>query len=108
MNTIPSSASPLSWDTAPSHPLQDVTPPESPSTPETQAPAQPPTFPSSFRRRAIGEVPGSLEGVAQLAREGAWRSILEKFKERESGVQPAEELVWQTWNVLALVKVRSM
>jgi hypothetical protein len=49
-----------------------------------------------------------LEGVAQLAREGAWRSILEKFKERESGVQPAEELVWQTWNVLALVKVRSI
>lgn len=100
------SGSPLSRDAVASHPLQEGAPVESPSPSEPQTPVKAATFPSSFRRRAIGEVLGSLEGVAQLAREGAWRSILVKFKERAEAGPPAEQLVWQTWNVLALIKVR--
>ncbi|GAQ88369.1 hypothetical protein KFL_004220080 [Klebsormidium nitens] len=104
--SAPASGSPLSRDAVASHPLQEGVPVDSPSTSEPQTPVKEATFPSSFRRRAIGEVPGSLEGVAQLAREGAWRSILVKFKERAEAGPPAEQLVWQTWNVLALVKLR--
>ncbi|BBN17989.1 hypothetical protein Mp_7g18580 [Marchantia polymorpha subsp. ruderalis] len=65
---------------------------------------------AAFRRLSVKDASSDLAGLQQLMRQGFWRAIADKVKEAKKRSMlhfPDEQLVYSTYHVLALMKLRS-